>query len=139
MNTRKLMAERLANNVVSACTTQQDFQRADNGFLGDKAGDQGSGAAPIRKAKRSKCRSNPSPNQSKKAVGTVGHNVQPGIKALKEPDDDRRQKNYGKRPLQKIPCLFPKQQSNTLETREAIIGQFHDKGNWLTAKYCLHP
>ena len=38
-------------------------------------------------------------DEGQQTVGAVSDHVQPGVKALEEPDDDGGQKNHGKGPL----------------------------------------
>ena len=59
------------------------------------------------------------------------------IKALQEPDNDRRKENDRKCTRQEILCLVPDQTTNTLRTRETIVRQLHNKRNRFPAECCM--
>ena len=113
---------------------EQHLQRADDGLLGDKAGDERRGAPPVAKAERPEDGRDELPDEREQAVGTVGHDVQARVKALEEPNDDGRKENDRERALEEILCLLPEQQRHALESGHAVIRQLHDKRHGLAAE-----
>lgn len=84
----------------------EDGQGADHRFLGSEAGDEGGGGAPVIEAKRRKDRCNHRADRGQDAVGAVRHHIEPPVKALQKPDDNRGDEDDGEGLVQKS-WLFP--------------------------------
>ena len=56
-------------------------------------------------------------------------------KGLQEPDHDRREEDYCKRPLQEIARLLPEQLADVFRTRHPVVWQLHDERDCLAAEH----
>ena len=74
-------------------------QSADDGLLGGKAGDKGTGGSPICKTQRRKDGGNELADAAQHGSFAILHIVEAEIEALQHPDDDGGQQDDGKGPF----------------------------------------
>ena len=102
--------------------TKEDQQGGHHALLGHKAGDEGRGHPPVRKAQRGEQRGDVACNAGQDAVLRVGRQAELQVKVLQEPDDDGGRKDDRKGFLQEVAGLFPQQLGHVFQAGQAVVG-----------------